>query len=103
MKKPLQPKTLHNAFEVASEGHDLAYFKQMLAEHEEQAIAAHQAWEEEERQKVEAAAKKDEDVEMADADGEKPKKEKKRKAPKEEEVGEDGKVSLFLLDEIFRG
>jgi len=90
-KKPLQPKSLHSAFEVASEGHDLAYFKSMLAEHEEQAIAAQQAWEEEERKAAEAEAKKDEDTEMVDADSEKPKKEKKRKAPKDEELGEDGK------------
>lgn len=93
-KKPLQPKTLWNAYEVASEGHDLAHFKKMLAEHEEQAIIAQQEWEEAQRKIEEAAAKKAEDVEMADADGEKPKKEKKRKAPKEEELGEDGKVSL---------
>ena len=66
----------------------------MLAEHEEQAIAAQQAWEEEERKAAEAEAKKDEDTEMVDADSEKPKKEKKRKAPKDEELGEDGKVSF---------
>lgn len=92
-KKPMQPKALQQAFEIATEGHDLAYFKNMLAEHEEQAIKAQQAWEEEERKRTEAAAKKEEDIEMADADGEaKPKKEKKRKAEKEEQLGEDGKV-----------
>lgn len=97
-KKPLQPKTLWNAFEVASEGHDLAYFKKMLAEHEEQALAAQQAWEEEEQKKLEATAKKEEDSEMPDVEGEeKPKKEKKRKAPKDEELGEDGKVSDICI------
>jgi hypothetical protein len=100
-KKPLQPKTLWQAFEVAAEGHDLPYFKEMLSEHDRQYQEALKELEEEERKqadKAEAAArKKEEDVEMADADGEaKPKKEKKRKAPKDEELGEDGKVSLSI-------
>ena len=90
-KKPMQPKSLNSAFAVAAEGHDLAYFKNMLRVHEEETLALQASIEEEERKKAEAAAKKEEDAEMKDADGEeKPKK--KRKAPKEEEVGEDGKV-----------
>jgi hypothetical protein len=95
-KKPIQPKTLWNAYQVAAERHDLPYFKEMLDEHMKNQIAAAQAVAEEERKREEAEAKKaEEDVEMADADGEaKPKKEKKRKAPKEE-VNEDGKVNII--------
>jgi sRNA-binding protein len=100
----MQPKTLWGAYQVAAEGRDLPYYKQMLAEHEEQSIAAAEAQAEDERKRQEAEAKKaEEDVEMVDADGEaKPKKEKKRKASKEEQVGEDGKVGSVLVSFHFR-
>lgn len=101
-------KQLWEAFQIAAEGHDLNYFKDVLASHE-QAIQEDDLIKEAKREeKAEKAAKKaaskrkstaavdDEDVEMGDADdttaasAKKAKPSKKRK--KEDSEGDDEKV-----------
>lgn len=102
-------KQLWEAYQIAAEGHDLNYFKDVLASHE-QAIQEDDLIKEAKREeKAEKAAKKaakrkstaavdDEDVEMGDVDdtaatsAKKSKPSKKRK--KEDSGGDDEKVSM---------
>jgi len=108
-----KPKQLWGAYEVAAEGHDLQYFKDLLAQHEvdmrEEAAAAEAAAEEKaaKAEKKKSAKKSkatvsDDDTEMMDDDADpeaeeegakKPKSTKKRKKDAESD-GEGGKVGL---------
>jgi hypothetical protein len=83
-------KDLQAAYELASQGNSLDYYKEMLRTFQEEAIAREQAKQAKQAAKAEAAAKPDtdDDVEMEDAgDTETPaKKSKKRKAEGEAAV-----------------
>ena len=103
-KQGKKSKALWDAYKVASEAHDLVYFKNMLAEHEERRrqIEAEEA--EREAKKAAKEAKKkskdtagDEDVEMEDVgeDGEGTKKSSKKRKKETEDDGESGKVRHF--------
>lgn len=94
-------KTLLKAYEVASEGHDLQHFKDLLVQHE---IALQQDEEEKAAKTAEKAAKADkkkrksdakveEDVEMEDVDDAPKKSSKKRKKDPESDDEEPEKVS----------
>ncbi len=108
-------KALWEAYHIAAEGHDLSYFKQMLAQHEkamqddlEQREQKEQEKEEKKKNKAEKAAKRkstaaeeSDDVDMEDAgeDGApsaKKKGSKKRKKGDESE-GENEKVRFSAL------
>lgn len=108
-------KDLWGAYEVAAEGHDLAYFKGMLVEHEKNIIQLREEEDLKAQKKAEAAEKKakrksagtaaadaEGDVTMEDAASEeapkKPKKIPKRKADKEAEADEDEKVNICVCD-----
>ncbi|KAM5477228.1 hypothetical protein MauCBS54593_000501 [Microsporum audouinii] len=94
-------KALIAAYQVAAEGHDLDYFKAMLADHEravqedieekEAKAAAKAAKQEKKKRKSMEVADELDDEEMEDA-GEKKKSSKKRKKDQESE-GEQDKVS----------
>lgn len=102
-------KNLIAAYQVAAEGHDLDYFKEMLNDFE---LAVQQAQEEQEAKAAAKAAKEEkkkkrksmevvegaEDEEMEDA-GEKKKSSKKRKKDLESE-GEQEKVSRNAISDI---
>jgi hypothetical protein len=92
-------KQLWNAFEVAAEEHDLAYFKDMLLDHERRVIQERQEQEDKEAKKLEQSAKKagrkslpaaSEDVEMdgatSDAAPKKSAKKSKRKAEADDDA-----------------
>lgn len=91
-------KALWSAYEIAAEGHDLAYFKTMLASHEaalQEDAEAREAKEAEKKEKKEKAAKRKstaaadlDDVEMEDAGDDAPSA-KKGKASKKRKK-EDG-------------
>jgi hypothetical protein len=97
-------KALLAAFQVAAEGHDLEYFKNMLHEHN----AAMQAdWDAKEAREAERAAKADKkkrksevkadtDVEMEDAEAAPKKSSKKRKKEVDSDDEESEKVSISL-------
>ena len=108
--QPKKTKALMLAYETAAEGHDLAYFKQMLDQHEEATRDEQAKFEQAEaekasrkKEKAEKASKRkstavedSEDVEMGEADGDaapsaKKKATKKRKKG-EESDGENEKV-----------
>ncbi len=97
-------KSLLAAYEVASEGHDLTYFKEMLAAHasamaeEEQRIqeiAAEKAAKAERKKRKSEAKVEADDVDMEDADNaaEVKKSAKKRKKVAESDDEEPEKVS----------
>lgn len=96
-------KALWSAYEVAAEGHDLQYFKDLLVNHEQalQADAEEKAAKQEKKAKRKStAAEEVEDVEMEDADenveaSTKKKQSKKRKKDVESD-GETEKVCIFL-------
>jgi len=83
-------KDLQAAYELASQGNSLDYYKEMLRTFQEEAIAREQAKQAKQAAKTEATAKAtaDDDVDMEDAgDSETPaKKSKKRKAEGEAAV-----------------
>lgn len=95
-------KSLLAAYEVAAEGHDLKYFKSLLADHqaavqqemdeaeaEENAKAAAKAEKAEKAKKTKRKSKgADTDVEMEDTDDKKPKSSKKRKNAEAEDEAE---------------
>lgn len=98
-------KKLVSAYGVASEGHDLPYFKGLLADHQNAVQQENEAEEAKAAAKAEKQSKKnkrkstdvveeDEDVEMEDADepAKKPKSTKKRKKSVDAD-GESSKVS----------
>ncbi|KAJ4383008.1 hypothetical protein N0V86_002235 [Didymella sp. IMI 355093] len=92
-------KALWSAYEIAAEGHDLAYFKGMLASHEaalQEDAEAREAKEAEKKEKKEKAAKRkstaaadSDDVEMEDAGDDAAPSAKKAKASKKRKK-EDG-------------
>jgi hypothetical protein len=99
-------KDLVEAYKVAAEGHDLQYFKDLLANHQrqvedeerqaeeerlarEEQEAAKQAKKEQKKRKSTAGKGEDDDVEMAEAGGEKKKSTKKRKKDAESDVEAD--------------
>lgn len=104
-------KALMEAYAVAAEGHDLAHFKELLANHEEAVQQDELAKEAKQQEKVEKAKKtakrksvaaaETDDVEMEDADDNatasakkaKPSKKRKKEAGSE---GEDEKVCSTL-------
>lgn len=105
-------KLLWEAYEIAAEGHDLNYFKDLLVKHEQAVQEDELAKEAKREEKAEKAAKKaakrkstaaadDEDVEMGDADdtvsasAKKSKPSKKRKKEADSE-GDEEKVSSSL-------
>ena len=101
-------KSLLAAYEVASEGHDLAYFKEMLAAHasamaeeEErlQQIATEKAAKAEKKKRKSEAKVESDDVDMEDADttAEVKKSAKKRKKAAESDDEETEKVSPTSL------
>lgn len=101
-------KSLLSAYEIASEGHDLQYFKTMLDEHAaalQAEIDAKDAREAEKAAKADRKKRKsdvkaeteDVDMEDADADAEPKKSSKKRKKEVDEEEDEDEKVSFPTL------
>jgi len=103
-KQGKKSKALWDAYKVASEAHDLVYFKNMLAEHEERRrqIEAEEA--EREAKKAAKEVKKktkdaagDDDVEMEDAgeNGEAVKKSSKKRKKETESDGDSGKVLNF--------
>jgi hypothetical protein len=92
-------KQLWNAFEVAAEEHDLAYFKDMLLDHERRVIQERQEQEDKEAKKLEQSAKKasrkslpaatedgDQDDTTADAAPKKSAKKPKRKAETDDDT-----------------
>ncbi|KAJ4343219.1 hypothetical protein N0V87_000441 [Didymella glomerata] len=94
-------KALWSAYEIAAEGHDLAYFKNMLASHEaalQEDAEAKEAKEAEKQEKKEKAAKRksiaaadSDDVEMADAGDDAAPSAKKAKASKKRKAdGSEG-------------
>lgn len=109
------------AYKVAAEGHDLQYFKNLLADHQRaiqqeaeereaaaaekaalkaQKEAAKEAAKEEKKKKRKSVAAETEDVEMADAEeGDKKAKTKKRKKDAGSDVEEE-KVE-YILSVIF--
>jgi sRNA-binding protein len=102
-KQGKKSKALWDAYKVVSEQHDLAYFKNMLAEHEERRRqleqeeaerAAKKAAKEAKKKSKEAAADEDAEMEDVEEDGEgakAPKSSKKRKKDVDSE-GETSKV-----------
>jgi hypothetical protein len=96
-------KNLIAAYHIASENHDLQYFKDMLAEHQramqedleerEARAAAKAAKEEKKKRKSMEVADDQEDEEMAEVGEEKRKSAKKRKKEVESD-GESEKVSM---------
>ena len=103
-------KALSEAYVIAAEGHDLDWFKSMLADHEEaiqEDIATKQAKAEEKAKKATKATKRkstagdvSDDVDMEDAGDDATASTKKAKASKKrkKDVDSDGepeKVSLF--------
>ena len=98
-------KALWEAYQIAAEGHDLAYFKEMLSAHEtamQEDLEQKEQKEQQKKEKTEKAAKrkstaaeKSEDVDMEDADAatsaKKAKATKKRKKDDESD-GESEKV-----------
>ena len=97
-------KSLLAAYEVASEGHNLEYFKEMLAEHanamaeEEErkaALAAEKAAKADKKKRKSEPKAESEDVDMDDADdsAEVKKSAKKRKKVAESDDDETEKVS----------
>lgn len=96
-------KSLWNAYEVASEEHDLDYFKGVLRDAEKARQEEIQKKEEAEAKKLEkkdknkrksTAAAVDDDVEMEDADGDGDAKKKSKKRKKDTESDLEGKVSI---------
>ncbi|EER28592.1 PWWP domain containing protein [Coccidioides posadasii C735 delta SOWgp] len=92
-------KGLLAAYQVASEGHDLQHFKDMLADHqralqedEEAREARAKAKQDKKKRKSMDLADEREDVEMADVGAEKPKATKKRKKDVESEGESDKPV-----------
>ncbi|KAH6638247.1 hypothetical protein C7974DRAFT_157292 [Boeremia exigua] len=95
-------KALWSAYEMAAEGHDLAYFKTMLASHEaalQEDAEAREAKEAEKKEKKDKASKRkstaavdSDDVEMGDAGDDAAPSAKKAKATKKrkKEDGSDG-------------
>lgn len=104
-------KALWEAYQTAAEGHDLAWFKQLLASHETamlEDIEQREQKEQEKKEKAEKAAKRksvaaaeSEDVEMEDAgDGtalSAKKKASKKRKKEDESDGENDKVGLRVL------
>jgi hypothetical protein len=101
-------KQLIAAYQVAAEGHDLAYFKNMLTEHALAMEADEASKAEKAAEKAEKAAKKkrkseakvqDEDVDMEDVDdtAETKKSSKKRKKAADSDDEETEKVRLTPL------
>ncbi|KAF2622706.1 hypothetical protein BU25DRAFT_462576 [Macroventuria anomochaeta] len=92
-------KALWSAYEIAAEGHDLAYFKGMLASHEaalQEDAEAREAKELEKKEKKEKAAKRkstaaadSDDVEMEDAGDDAAPSAKKAKATKKRKKEDD--------------
>lgn len=109
-------KALWEAYQVAAKGHDLAYFKELLANHEKAILddeIAKETKREEKAEKAKKAAKRKssagaatEDVEMDDADesntasGKKAKPSKKRKKDADSE-GDEEKVSAFNTKKMY--
>lgn len=103
-------KNLWEAWKVASEGHDLEYFKQLLMDHEKAMMEDAEERAAKEAEKAEKVAKKakrkskggeDEDVEMEDAAGSSDSTSKKssaKKRKKDADAEADGeKVSVRCL------
>lgn len=97
-------KNLWEAWKVASEGHTLEYFKQLLMDHEKAMAEDAQERAAKEAEKAEKAAKKarrkskggDDDVEMEDAAGSSDSASKKSaKKRKNDAEGNDEKVSSW--------
>jgi hypothetical protein len=98
-------KLLWEAYKVAAENRDLAYFKNMLREHEERRLQLEQEEAEREAKKAAKEAKKKvkeaaDDVDMEDADGGEGVKASKSSKKRKKEVESDGersKVSFLYL------
>jgi hypothetical protein len=103
-------KQLVEAYKIAAEGHDLAFFKNMLGEHEAAIQQDIEAKEAKEAEKAEKAAKKkrksevkaDDDVDMEDADDAEPKKSSKKRKKEVDEDDEDEKVSCAYLYMVYQ-
>lgn len=104
-------KQLWAAYEVAAEGHDLDYFKQLLKEHEQAieadvqaaadaAAAAEVKKAEKKSSKKSISAAGGDDVEMEDADSSSAKKKPSKKRKKSDETDGEEKVCLFLVVEL---
>jgi len=98
-KQGKKNKALWDAYQVAAEGHDLAHFKTVLANHEAamlQDVEQREQKEAEKKEKAEKSAKRkstaavdSEDVEMEDADGATAPSAKKAKATKKRKKGDE--------------
>lgn len=89
-------KALTEAYKIAIEDHDLAWFKEMLHAHEHAMQEDHESKEQKETQKAEKAAKRkstaaneSEDVDMEDAGNDAAPSAKKAKANKKRKKGEE--------------
>jgi hypothetical protein len=108
--KKKKAKALWEAYQVAAKGHDLQYFKNLLANHEEAmqldavektAADAQKQEPKDKKKRKSSAAVVDEDVDM-DEDAEEEPSEKKSKQTKKRKKGDDSdgepeKVRLLLL------
>jgi hypothetical protein len=111
-KQGKKNKALWEAYQVAAEGHDLAHFKTVLANHEaamQLDVEQREQKEAEKKEKAEKSAKRksiaaveSDDVDMEDADGTTAPSAKKAKATKkrkksDESDGENDKVCTLQL------
>lgn len=108
--KKKKTKALWEAYEVAAEGHDLAYFKEMLDSHEKvmiqdaeekeaAAAAKAEAKEKKKKNRKSSAAADEMDVDVdAETPSSKAKPSKKRKKEAEEGDAETEKVCVFHLE-----
>ena len=97
-------KALLEAYKIASESHDLAYYKEILLDHQEQITQEEQRQQEREAKKAAKAKRKsdatapadDDDMEVDEEAEEKPKSKKRKKAAGDSDA-EDEKVCITSL------